>query len=358
MTARPRHPVADKTKPCLWELTTFSEPTKCSVCKALLWGRISQGYMCGGIGGIGCELSVHSSCITASDPVCTVDKKAALARNQLSKVASIRRTAQRSSLASSSAPSLSQLSNAPFVYDTPSLAQSSNAPSLSQSSRMSTRTTRHESVPPPGGPVLRAAGGSVHTARAPPNPGLQGGRLSASTSGPRAAAPAPGRQAASRVSLRAAPIPAGPDAPRAAAPAPLQYVNAEAMDGMLDSLDTHNEPPPPVPARKETIIYPGLAYPAHTLGSQSPSVTRQASGKRPPPTPPTLGRQAPPEDYINVANFPAAVDPVNGQYRNMGPTSAVSLVHQNGNPASNSIGLSAVGAGEARACFLAYCPCH
>ena len=56
---------------------------------------------------------------------------------------------------------------------------------------------------------------------------------------------------------------------------------------------------------------------------------------------------------MNVAKVSAAVDQIsapapaaNGQYRNMGQTSAVSLVRQNGNLASNSVGLSAMGAGK------------
>ena len=225
----------------------------------------------------------------------------------------------------------------------------SNAPPLSQSSRMSARETSHDALSTPDGPVLRASGGSVHTARAPPNPGTQGGLPTASTSGPRAAAPAPGLQSSShRVSLRAAPNsagvkPVGIDAPRAAAPMPPKqisdqtrrhaYVNADAVDNIIDSLDS--ELGPPVPARQESVKH----HPTHRASATGPMVTRQASGKR--SLSDTLGRQTSPpgaEDYMNVATDTVVVDQVSatvpaaeragsigGQYRNMGQTSAVSL---------------------------------
>lgn len=47
-----------------WLLSSFSDPTKCSVCDHLLWGSVSQGYVCQHSG---CTVMCHQMCLNASE---------------------------------------------------------------------------------------------------------------------------------------------------------------------------------------------------------------------------------------------------------------------------------------------------
>eukprot|EP00039_Didymoeca_costata_P001773 m.54935 g.54935 ORF g.54935 m.54935 type:complete len:945 (+) comp10960_c0_seq1:89-2923(+) len=56
-----------------WLLSSFSDPTKCSVCDHLLWGSVSQGYVCQHSG---CTVMCHQMCLNASElSVCRQEQR-------------------------------------------------------------------------------------------------------------------------------------------------------------------------------------------------------------------------------------------------------------------------------------------